>query len=78
MRAKHDGYTLMFGNNNSNVITPILYVKKFTIDYDNDVIPVARLAMFQVLSSQPRRTFRPSPSMNSFRTQSGTRGKSLR
>jgi tripartite-type tricarboxylate transporter receptor subunit TctC len=23
VRAKHDGYTLMFGNNNSNVITPI-------------------------------------------------------
>jgi len=44
VRAKHDGYTLMFGNNNSNVITPILYAKKFTIDYDKDVIPVARLA----------------------------------
>ncbi|HEY2137315.1 MAG TPA: tripartite tricarboxylate transporter substrate binding protein [Xanthobacteraceae bacterium] len=43
-RAKPDGYTLMFGNNNSNVITPVLYGKKFTIDYDRDVIPVARVA----------------------------------
>src|ERR1700692_4132237 len=27
-RARPDGYTLMFGNNNSSVITPILYGKK--------------------------------------------------
>src|SRR5499433_3572154 len=27
-RAKPDGYTLMFGNNNANVITPILYPNK--------------------------------------------------
>jgi tripartite-type tricarboxylate transporter receptor subunit TctC len=43
-RAQPDGYTLMFGNNNSNVITPVLYSKKFTIDYDRDVVPVARVA----------------------------------
>jgi tripartite-type tricarboxylate transporter receptor subunit TctC len=43
-RAKPDGYTLLFGNNNANVITPILYAKKFTINYDRDVIPVARVA----------------------------------
>jgi tripartite-type tricarboxylate transporter receptor subunit TctC len=43
-RAKPDGYTLMFGNNNSNVITPVLYAKKFTIDYERDVMPVARVA----------------------------------
>jgi tripartite-type tricarboxylate transporter receptor subunit TctC len=43
-RAKPDGYTLMFGNNNANVITPILYAKKFSIDYDRDVVPVARVA----------------------------------
>jgi tripartite-type tricarboxylate transporter receptor subunit TctC len=43
-RARPDGYTLMFGNNNSNVITPLLYGKKFTIDYDRDVVPVARVA----------------------------------
>jgi tripartite-type tricarboxylate transporter receptor subunit TctC len=43
-RAKPDGYTLLFGNNNANVITPILYARKFTINYDRDVVPVARIA----------------------------------
>src|ERR1700736_564075 len=43
-RARPDGYTIMFGNNNANVITPILYAKKFTIDYERDVVPVARVA----------------------------------
>jgi tripartite-type tricarboxylate transporter receptor subunit TctC len=43
-RARPDGYTLMFGNNNASVITPILYGKKFTIDYERDVVPVARIA----------------------------------
>jgi tripartite-type tricarboxylate transporter receptor subunit TctC len=43
-RARPDGYTLMFGNNNSNVITPVLYAKKFTIDYERDVVAVARVA----------------------------------
>jgi len=43
-RAKPDGYTLMFGNNNSNVITPVLYAKKITINYEKDVVPVARVA----------------------------------
>ena len=54
-RARPDGYTLMFGNNNSNVITPVLYGKKFTIDYERDVVPVARLAdvpAFVVATSQ--------------------------
>jgi tripartite-type tricarboxylate transporter receptor subunit TctC len=43
-RAQLDGYTIMFGNNNANVITPILYAKKLTIDYDRDVVPIARVA----------------------------------
>src|SRR5689334_23848473 len=43
-RAKPDGYTLMFGNNNANVITPILYPKKMKIDAEKDVVPVARVA----------------------------------
>lgn len=43
-RARPDGYTLMFGNNNSNVITPILYPKKLSIDVERDVVAVARLA----------------------------------
>jgi tripartite-type tricarboxylate transporter receptor subunit TctC len=54
-RARPDGYTLMFGNNNSNVITPVLYGKKFTIDYERAVVPVARVAdvpAFIVATSQ--------------------------
>jgi len=43
-RARPDGYTLQFGNNNANVITPVLYAKKFAIDYERDVVPVARVA----------------------------------
>ena len=42
-RAKPDGYTLMIGNVSTNAITPILFPKKFSIKYDRDVIPVARL-----------------------------------
>ena len=43
-RAKADGYTLMFGNNNANVITPILYPGKMRINAEKDIVPVARVA----------------------------------
>lgn len=42
-RAKPDGYTLMIGNVSTNAITPVVFPKKFAIDYDKDVLPVARL-----------------------------------
>ncbi|HEX2725188.1 MAG TPA: tripartite tricarboxylate transporter substrate binding protein [Beijerinckiaceae bacterium] len=42
-RAKPDGYTLMIGNVSTNAITPVVFPKKFAINYDRDVIPVARL-----------------------------------
>jgi tripartite-type tricarboxylate transporter receptor subunit TctC len=42
-RAKPDGYTLMIGNVSTNAITPILFAKKLKINYDKDVVPVARL-----------------------------------
>ena len=45
-RAKPDGYTLMVGNVSTNAITPVLYKKKITIDYDKDVVSVARLAIY--------------------------------
>ena len=59
-RARPDGYTLMFGNNNANVITPILYAKKFTIDYDRDVVPVARVADVPSLLVATKRDFPPT------------------
>src|SRR5262245_43500256 len=43
-RARPDGYTLQIGNPGTNVLTPIIYKKKFKIDYDKDVILVTRLS----------------------------------
>jgi tripartite-type tricarboxylate transporter receptor subunit TctC len=59
-RAAPDGYTLMFGNNNSNVITPVLYAKKFTIGYDRDVVPVARVADVPAFIVASMRDFPPA------------------
>ena len=42
-RAKPDGYTLMIGNVSTNAITPVVFAKKFAINFDKDVLPVARL-----------------------------------
>lgn len=42
-RAKPDGYTLMIGNVTTNAITPVIVPKKFSINYDKDVVPVTRL-----------------------------------
>ena len=42
-RAKPDGYTLMIGNVSTNAITPVVFPKKFAINFDKDVMPVARL-----------------------------------
>ena len=45
-RAKPDGYTLMIGNVSTNAITPILFKKKFNIDFEKDVVSVARLDIY--------------------------------
>jgi tripartite-type tricarboxylate transporter receptor subunit TctC len=42
-RSKPDGYTLMIGNVTTNAITPVIAAKRFTINYERDVEPVARL-----------------------------------
>jgi len=42
-KAAPDGYTLMVGNVSTNAITPVIYAKKFTINYEKDVVPVTRL-----------------------------------
>jgi len=59
-RARPDGYTIMFGNNNSNVITPIIYAKKFTIDYGRDVVPIARVADVPAVLIATRQDFPPT------------------
>jgi tripartite-type tricarboxylate transporter receptor subunit TctC len=43
-RSKPDGYTLMLGNVNTNVITPVIFPKKISFDYFQRVVPVARVA----------------------------------
>ena len=51
-RSKPDGYTLMIGNVSTNAITPVLFKKKFNIDFEKDVVSVAR---FNDLSVVPDR-----------------------
>lgn len=43
-RSRPDGYTLMIGNVSTNAITPVLFAKKFNINFERDVVPVNRLA----------------------------------
>jgi tripartite-type tricarboxylate transporter receptor subunit TctC len=45
-RAKPDGYTLMVGNVSTNAITPVLFKKKFQIDFEKDVVSVSRFNIF--------------------------------
>jgi tripartite-type tricarboxylate transporter receptor subunit TctC len=60
-RSKPDGYTLMIGNVTTNAITPIIFKKRMSIDYEREVMPVARLlvtpSVFVVNSATPARTF---------------------
>jgi tripartite-type tricarboxylate transporter receptor subunit TctC len=59
-RSRPDGYTLMFGNNNSNVITPILYPRKLSIDVEKDIVPVARLADLPSFVIATKKNFPPA------------------
>src|SRR5258706_14428853 len=36
-RSRPDGYTLQIGNPGTNALTPIVYKKKFKIDYEKEV-----------------------------------------
>jgi tripartite-type tricarboxylate transporter receptor subunit TctC len=45
-RSKPDGYTLMVGNVSTNAITPILFQKKYAINFERDVVSVSRLAIY--------------------------------
>src|ERR1700694_2622715 len=43
-RSRPDGYTLQIGNPGTNALTPIVYRKKFKIDYEKEVTMVTRLS----------------------------------
>jgi tripartite-type tricarboxylate transporter receptor subunit TctC len=45
-RSKPDGHTLFVGNVSTNAITPVLFEKKFSINYERDVVSVSRLAIY--------------------------------
>ena len=43
-RARPDGYTLQIGNSGTNALAPIIYKRKFKIDYEQDVTMVTPLS----------------------------------
>src|SRR5712691_4262660 len=45
-RARPDGYALFVGNVSTNAITPVLFQKKFAINFERDVVSVSRLAIY--------------------------------
>jgi len=44
-RAKPDGHTVMIGNVSTSALTPRLYRKLFSIDYEKEVTPVSRVSV---------------------------------
>ncbi len=42
-KSASDGYTLMLGNVSTNTITPIIYAKKLSVNYEKDVVAVSNI-----------------------------------
>jgi tripartite-type tricarboxylate transporter receptor subunit TctC len=58
-RSRPDGYTLMLGNVTTNATTPVLYADKFSIKYEQDVVPVMRLVDLPGLLVTTTKNFEP-------------------
>jgi tripartite-type tricarboxylate transporter receptor subunit TctC len=58
-RARPDGYTLQVGNVSTNAITPVLFKDKFSINYEKDVVPIARLAELPTFLMVTTKDFAP-------------------
>jgi tripartite-type tricarboxylate transporter receptor subunit TctC len=58
-RSRPDGYTLQIGNPGTNVLAPIIYKKKFKIDYDKEVILVTRLSEVPLVLGATTKDFPP-------------------
>jgi tripartite-type tricarboxylate transporter receptor subunit TctC len=59
-RSKPDGYTLMFGNNNSNVITPVLFPNKLSFNPEKELVTVARVADLPAFVIATKKDFPPT------------------
>ena len=46
VRSRPDGYTLMVGNVTTNAITPVLFPKKLSINFEKEIVSVSRLAIY--------------------------------
>ena len=58
-RSRPDGYTLQIGNPGTNALAPIIYKKKFKIDYEKDVILVTRLSEVPLVLAATTKDFSP-------------------
>ncbi len=58
-RSRPDGYTLQVGNPGTNVLAPIIYKKKFKVDYDKDVLMLTRLGEVPLVLAATTKDFAP-------------------
>jgi tripartite-type tricarboxylate transporter receptor subunit TctC len=58
-RSRPDGYTLQIGNPGTNALTPIVYRKKFKIDYEKEVTMVTRLSEVPLVLAATTKDFAP-------------------
>ncbi len=58
-RSKPDGYTLLVGNVSTNAITPVLFDKKFSVNFEKGVISVSRLAIYPSFLITTAKNFDP-------------------
>src|SRR5258708_6495713 len=58
-RSRPDGYTLQVGNPGTNALTPIVYKKKFKIDYEKEVTMVTALSEVPLVLAATTKDFPP-------------------
>jgi tripartite-type tricarboxylate transporter receptor subunit TctC len=58
-RSRPDGYTLQIGNPGTNALAPIIYKKKFKIDYAKEVTMVTRLSEVPLVLAVTTKDFPP-------------------
>jgi tripartite-type tricarboxylate transporter receptor subunit TctC len=58
-RSRSDGYTLQIGNPGTNALAPIIYKKKFKIDYAKEVTMVTRLSEVPLVLAVTTKDFPP-------------------